>query len=121
MAARLTAIDSGGTMQLQRLAWQRKLFALFGLAFLGSLPGWSQVIDFESGARTVKTKYNKRIALGYKQSNPSPNLKIAGLAFYTADYTSLGTKNLPFNIVGTDPSLGANTTIVPTVIVPIKF
>jgi len=27
---------------------------------------------------------------------------------------------LPFNILGTDPSLGANTTIIPTVIVPIK-
>jgi hypothetical protein len=108
-------------MQLERLPWQLKLFALAGLACLGSLPGWGQAIEFESGAVTVKTKYNKRIALGSKQSHPSPNLKLAGLAFYTADYISLGTKNLPFNIVGTDPSLGAATTIVPTVIVPLKF
>jgi hypothetical protein len=44
-----------------------------------------------------------------------------GLAFYTANYTSLGGKQLPFNIVGTDPSLGAATTTIPTVLVPLKF
>jgi hypothetical protein len=43
-----------------------------------------------------------------------------GLAFYSAKYTSLGGKQLPFQIVGTDPSKGAATTTVPTVIVPIK-
>jgi hypothetical protein len=43
------------------------------------------------------------------------------LAFYTADYTSLGVKPLPFNIVGTDPAKGAATTTIPTVIVPIKI
>lgn len=44
-----------------------------------------------------------------------------GLAFFSENYASLGTSlALPFNIVGTDPSLGANTTIVPTVIVPIR-
>jgi hypothetical protein len=41
--------------------------------------------------------------------------------FYTANYTSLGGTQLPFNIVGTDPSLGANTTTIPVVIVPLKF
>jgi hypothetical protein len=43
------------------------------------------------------------------------------LAYYTANYTSLGVRPLPFNIVGSDPSLGANTTTIPTVIVPLKF
>ena len=43
------------------------------------------------------------------------------MAFYTADYTSLGVKPLPFNIVGTDPAKGAATTTIPTVIVPIKI
>lgn len=44
-----------------------------------------------------------------------------GLTFYQSTYTSLGTRRLPFNIVGSDPSLGANTTVIPTVIVPLKF
>ena len=44
-----------------------------------------------------------------------------GLAFYTANYVSLSGKLLPFNIVGTDPSLGAATTIVPPVFVPLRF
>jgi len=43
-----------------------------------------------------------------------------GLAFYSANYTSLGGQQLPFQIVGTDPSRGAATTTIPTVIVPIK-
>lgn len=48
-----------------------------------------------------------------------------GLAFYTANYSaifpSFGAFPLPFNIVGTDPSLGANTTTIETVLVPLKF
>ncbi|HEY1493094.1 MAG TPA: hypothetical protein VGF49_01065, partial [Candidatus Solibacter sp.] len=50
---------------------------------------------------------------------PSANSS-GGLQFYTANYTSFGKSN-SFNIVGTDPSLGAATTTVPVVIVPIKF
>jgi len=49
-------------------------------------------------------------------SNPA-----RGLPFYTANYTAIAGKVLPFNIVGTDPSLGANTTVIPTVLVPLKF
>src|SRR5262249_44189198 len=45
----------------------------------------------------------------------------AGLAFYTASYTSLEGKQLPFHIVGTDPSFGANMTTIPTVLIPMKF
>jgi hypothetical protein len=46
---------------------------------------------------------------------------VTGLAFYTANYPAFGSFPLPFNIVGTDPSLGANTTTIPTVLVPLKF
>jgi hypothetical protein len=76
---------------------------------------------------TVATKYNKALGPGPRQkaggsgpvasggnSNPS-----GGLNYYTANYTSFGKAN-PFNIVGTDPSLGAATTTIPTVIVPVK-
>ena len=44
-----------------------------------------------------------------------------GLAFYTANYLSLGGMQLPFNILGADPALGASTTTIPTVLVPLKF
>ena len=44
-----------------------------------------------------------------------------GLAFFTANYTSLGVKSLPFKIVGTDPANGAATSTIPTAIVPIKI
>jgi hypothetical protein len=43
------------------------------------------------------------------------------LPFFTANFSSLGNLQLLFNIVGTDPTLGANTTIIPTVIVPLKI
>ena len=54
-------------------------------------------------------------------SSANANNSSAGLEFYTAKYTSLGGKQLIFNIVGTNPRLGANTTIIPTVLVPLKF
>jgi hypothetical protein len=44
-----------------------------------------------------------------------------GLAFYQANYASLAGKPISFRIVGTDPSLAASTTTIPTVIVPLKF
>ena len=46
---------------------------------------------------------------------------LAGLTFYTANYTALAGKQVPFNIVGTNPSLGANTSTIPTVLAPLKF
>ena len=49
-------------------------------------------------------------------NNPS-----TGLQFYRAKYTSLGGKRLTFRIVGTNPALGANTTTIPTVLVPLMF
>jgi hypothetical protein len=42
------------------------------------------------------------------------------LPFYSASYASIAGKQIPFNIVGTDPSQGAATTTIPTIIVPIK-
>jgi hypothetical protein len=49
------------------------------------------------------------------------SLLAAGLSFFTANFPALGGFQLPFNIVGTDPALGASTTIIPTVLVPLKF
>src|ERR1700693_2052125 len=52
---------------------------------------------------------------------PALPIQAQGLPFYTAQYTAMGGQQFIMNIVGTDPSLGANTTIVPTVLVPLKF
>lgn len=93
-----------------------------GMTLLGCVPGFSQaVIQLNNGTTIrVKTKYNRSLGPGPAHSGISDGSP-AGLAFYTANYTSLKGKQLPFSIVGTDPSLGASTTTVPTVIVPLKF
>ena len=57
-------------------------------------------------------------------NGPSENdlvSQASGLAFFTANFPALGGFQLPFNIVGADPTLGASTTTVPTVLVPLKF
>ena len=44
-----------------------------------------------------------------------------GLPFHTAVFPALGSTVLPINFVGLDPRQGASTTVVPTVIVPLRF
>jgi hypothetical protein len=104
------------------LTQRNKLGIIAGTALLGCMPGFSQaIIDLDDGTSTaVATKFDKRIGSGPAQSG-GLGVSSGQLAFYTANYTSLRGKQLPFNIVGTDPSLGANTTTVPTIIVPLKF
>ena len=74
-------------------------------------------LDLAGGAVAVST--SNGIAAG-QGPNQDPG-QADGLAFYRANYTSLGGVQLPFNIVGTNPANGAATTTVPTVIVPIKI
>jgi PEP-CTERM motif len=63
--------------------------------------------------------YSHAIGLGPAQSNGTA--QATGLAFFSANYASLGTSRLlPFNVVGSNPANGAATTTIPTVIVPIK-
>ena len=45
----------------------------------------------------------------------------SGLSFFTANFPALNAFPLPFNIVGADPTQGASTTTIPTVLVPLKF
>jgi hypothetical protein len=79
-------------------------------------PGRNALLDIDTGPVPVATTYQSAIGQGLDQEADQAD----GLAFYTANYTSLGGKQLPFNIVGTNPALGAATTTIPTVIVPIK-
>jgi hypothetical protein len=105
-----------------------------GIAALYTVPVFSQggqaTIIADGNTYNVVVKYNKRLGPGPAQhaggsgSNsavPGTNANASGgLAFYTANYTSFG-RSYPFQIVGTDPSLGAGTTTIPTVIVPIQL
>jgi hypothetical protein len=99
------------------------------LAVFGIAPAFGQTtIDIDGVTYNVVMKYNRPIGRGPAQtagvsavSGVVPNANASGgLQFYTANYTSFGKSN-PFNLVGTDPSLGANTTTIPVVIVPIKL
>jgi hypothetical protein len=95
---------------------------IVAVSVLLSAAALSQTIELDDGTVvTVQTKYSKPVTFSRARTSSFTGQGAAGLSFYTANYTSLKGKQLAFNIVGTDPSLGANTTTVPTVIVPLKF
>ncbi len=73
-------------------------------------------LDLVDGPMAISTAMGAAFGPGPEQDPGQED----GLAFYSANYTSLGGKQLPFQIVGTDPSQGAATTTVPTVIVPVR-
>jgi hypothetical protein len=79
-------------------------------------PPRNAALDLDNGSTAVATAFSTAVGQGPNQDPGQAD----GLAFYTANYTSLGGKQLPFNIVGTNPANGAATTTIPTVIVPIK-
>src|SRR5580704_14226957 len=78
------------------------------------------VVNLASGPVNVSATFDLPMGTG-----PAPDATLAGvvtgLAFYTTNYSAFGSFPLPFNIVGADPSLGASTTTIPTVLVPLKF
>jgi hypothetical protein len=106
----------------QRPLGQNTPGIITGLVLLAYTTGFGQAsIDLDDGSSvTVATKFDISIGLGPAQPQNSASTSSAGLAFYTANYTSLGGLQLPFNIVGTNPANGSATTMIPTVIVPIK-
>lgn len=106
----------------QRLRRRNRLgIVIAGAALSGCRPGFQATVDWDDGTSlTVGTKFDERIGLGPAQS-PNLGVNSSGLAFCSANYTALAGRQLAFNIVGTDPSLGANTTTVPTALVPLKF
>src|SRR5215472_4042537 len=68
---------------------------------------------------SVVPTFDLPVSPGPAQSRPGiAAAAVAGLSFYTASYPAIfssGAFPLPFNIVGTNPALGANTTTIPTV------
>jgi hypothetical protein len=80
-----------------------------------------QTVNLADGPVSVTVTFDLPPGTGPAQEQSRLIAAAPGLAFYTANYTALGGVQLPFHIVGTDPSLGPNTTTIPTVLVPLKF
>lgn len=96
---------------------QYRVLAIVATVSLSFLPAKAQSsVELQNGELV---KVNLRLDRSLRLAATNHNAPSAGLPFYTANYTSFGKANA-FNIVGTDPSLGAATTTVPTVLVPIK-
>lgn len=83
-----------------------------------------QTVNLADGTTVnVTTSYNlpNMSALG-QQIDPADSAQAAtGLPFFTATYNAFGIAPLRFMMVGTDPGLGAATTVVPVLIVPLQF
>jgi hypothetical protein len=96
-----------------------RLGLVIGIALLGSIPGVSQTVDFIDGVAGT-AKFGRPIGFGPAQAVPSAGSVNSELAFFSKGFFSF-TRNIPMNIVGTDPGSGAATTTIPTVIVPLKI
>jgi len=97
--------------------WKTALFLAMALI---CLPAFSQETPPAEPLSPSIAKYDRPAGMGPAQ-NAVPSAQAAGLAFFTANYAALGGRQLPFNIVGTNPALGANTTTVNTMIVPLRI
>jgi len=102
----------------------RPLLALLaGLSFLGSFPAFSQTIEFSDGT-VGYAKLHKRLAAGPAQAilpDAATAAASTGLVFTRKPFLSLESTMIPIYVVGSDPGAGAGTTVIPTVIVPLKF
>jgi hypothetical protein len=96
--------------------------ALCGSAAFAQVVNIDQpVVNLVDGPANVATTFDLPLGMGPAQDQTGLAALSTGLAFYTASYPAFGTFPLTFNVVGTDPSLGANTTTIPTVLVPLRF
>src|SRR5215471_5180772 len=95
------------------------------LAILYCAPTFAQIqLNSVNGPVTVDFKFHKPTPKAFQGLSPvkkSAPRSPAYLAFFTRNYESLGGKQVNFHMVGTDPGLGAATTIIPTVLIPLKF
>jgi hypothetical protein len=104
----------------------RPVLALIGgLVVFGSIPSFCQTIEFDDGTVGVAKFHDFTSSNGLLQVSPEAadaNADAsAGLAFFRTQFLSLGTKLIPMTILGSDPGQGTGTTVIPTVIVPLRF
>jgi hypothetical protein len=98
--------------------WKTALFLAMALV---CLPAFSQETPVTEPLSPSVAKFDRPLAMGPAQNAALATAQATGLAFYTANYTALGGRQLPFNIVGTNPALGANTTTVNAILVPLRI
>ena len=112
------------------LPWGEKAGLSVAIAIFCCNAAFAQVgdgpaVNLIDGPVSVVPTFDLPVSPGPAQSRPGvAAAAVAGLPFYTASYPAIfssGPFPLPFNIVGTNPALGANTTTIPTVLVPLKF
>ena len=111
-------------MRSPQLSAMAAAAALCGSAVFAQVVNIDQpVVNLVDGPVNVAAIFDLPIRMGPAQTGLAAPSAAApsGLAFYTANYQAFGSFPLTFNIVGSDPSLGANTTTIPTVLVPLKF
>src|SRR5690348_6626859 len=134
-AATIGARGQGRKATMRLLHSRNQLRILVGCAALWCAPAFAQAVDpvdgppgpvvnLADGPVNVVIRYSLPQASGQAVS-PDPStetsaLSAGGLVFYSTHYTALAGKQVPFNIVGANPTLGASTTTIRTVLVPLK-
>jgi hypothetical protein len=108
-----------------------KLGTLAGLAVLCGCPALAQVANLAGGPAKVVFKFHlpsgvqpaRTTSAGAKTalSRELPSDKSNGLPSFTAHFTALADKKIPMQIVGSNPALGADSTTISTVLIPLKF
>jgi hypothetical protein len=130
MAVLVRRRSKGFRRSLTRTLHVKNVGVIAGIAVLCCGAGFAQsvdgpVVNLVDGPVNVVTNFDLPAGTGPLQDRLFASALAPGLSFYTANYPaifpSFGAFPLPFNIVGTDPSLGTNTTTIPTILVPLKF
>jgi hypothetical protein len=87
----------------------------------GCFAAYAQIIELGDGTTVdVTIDFRAPAGLAPQEVTLVSDASLPGLPFFPAFYDAFGTP-LRFNIIGTDPALGAATTVVPAVIVPLQF
>jgi hypothetical protein len=107
------------SLQLRTIATTAVLCGSVALAQVVNID--QPVVNLVDGPVNVAATFDLPIGMGPAQNEAHLAALSTGLAFYTTSYPAFGAFPLTFNVVGTDPSMGANTTTIPTVLVPLRF
>ncbi len=101
------------------MGYMKNLAAFAAIEILGCALAFGQAVDLPEGPSGAPT-YANTMGTGPRQLQSLLALPTQGIPFFTRGFTSFGQSN-PFNFIGSDPELGAATTLVNTAIVPLKF
>lgn len=105
---------------------RHNLWAVAGFAiFCSSLFAQETNVNSPDGRKLTivsDTEFRRRLAAARGSAAPStaaPSTR--RLVSHVADYSSLGAEKIPLYFVGTNPTEAGGTTIIPTVVIPLKI